>query len=84
MPLGSLTLIGARDFFVRWVCPGYRHEQHIALFYDVRVDVGQAREIGSFDGQDSDGFSWVPVPALSPDHSSPLVLRYTLETEGNE
>ncbi len=75
MTPSSLKLIGARDLFVRWVRPDYTHEQHIALFYEVSVKTEAWREIPSFDGQDSDGFSWVPVTELSPHNSSPLVLQ---------
>jgi 8-oxo-dGTP pyrophosphatase MutT (NUDIX family) len=73
MPLASLKL--ARDFFVRRVRPDYTHEQHIALFYEVSVKIEARREIPSFDGQDSDGFSWVPITELTPRNSSPMVLQ---------
>jgi ADP-ribose pyrophosphatase YjhB (NUDIX family) len=70
-----VTLIGARDFFVRWVRGDYTHEHHIALFYAVSVEGAPQRAVREFDGQDSLGCSWVSTDALSLNNASPLVLQ---------
>lgn len=74
----DLENIGVFDFFVLWTLKDNTVEQlhHIAILYEAKVDSEELiSTIETFEGQDSNGATWLPINDVTPDNASPLVLQ---------
>ncbi|WP_444850921.1 NUDIX domain-containing protein [Paenibacillus radicibacter] len=74
----ELKSIGVSDFFVLWTLKNntVEHLHHIAMLYEVRVDSWeQVSSVEAFQEQDSNGALWLSLANVTPDNSSPLVLK---------
>ena len=76
LTVNNLQQLGVTSFKYPWDYEKWHYNQHICVFYDIKVTTGPLlQEVTQFDGQDSLGAMLISLNKLNKENSSPLVLK---------